>query len=270
MVRNPAVSGGFYPGDYEQLARDVDRLSAPQDDGADRVRSIACVVPHAGYIYSGHVAGAVYSGLEIPARCILIGPRHFPQGQPMAILSEGSFLTPLGHAPIDAELAAALRHECPLLREDSVAHAREHSLEVQLPFLQRLRPDFSFVPVVLASDRFPVLEELGLAMARVIAAAPEPVLIVTSTDMNHYESDAATRVKDAMAIARIEALDARGLYDTVRNERITMCGYAATVAMLVAARARGASETRLVKYATSGEVNGDYSRVVGYAGFVVT
>jgi AmmeMemoRadiSam system protein B len=269
MVREPAVAGAFYAGEAGSLARDVDGFLAAGAGGSVIERAIACVVPHAGYVYSGGVAGAVYSSLEIPSRIILIGPRHFPQGAAMAILSEGAFRTPLGEGRIDAELAAALRHECPLLREDALAHAREHSLEVQLPFLQRLRPEFSFVPVVLASDRFQVLEELGRSIARAVAAAGGPVLIVASTDMNHYESDAVTRAKDALAIARIDALDARGLYDTVRNEGITMCGYAATVATIVAARELGASDAQLVKYATSGEVNGDYSRVVGYAGFVV-
>jgi AmmeMemoRadiSam system protein B len=155
------------------------------------------------------------------------------------------------------------------LREDAVAHEREHCLEVQLPFLQRLAGDFRFVPVVLGTDRYPVIEELGRAIARVVEAQREPVLVIASSDMNHYESDAITRVKDEHAIARILGLDPRGLYDTVRGEEITMCGYAATVAMLVAVREMGAQEARLVRYATSGDVNGDREQVVGYAGIVV-
>jgi hypothetical protein len=273
MMRAPAVAGSFYPLDARELARQIDEYCvAPKD--APRTRAIACVVPHAGYMYSGHVAGAVYAELEMPKRCILLGPRHYPQGQPMAILSEGSWQTPLGEAAIDTESAAELARACPMLREDHVAHAREHSLEVQLPFLQRLahvrgQTDFRFVPVVLASDRYPALEELGRALAQVVRNADEAVLIIASTDMNHYEDDAATRMKDSRAIERILALDPRGLYDTVRNEGITMCGYAATVAMLVAARELGATEARLVRYATSGDVSGDYSRVVGYAGVII-
>lgn len=278
MVRPPAVAGAFYPAEPAELARQIDEFCASASSGVQtRTRAIACVVPHAGYVYSGHVAGAVYAELEIPERCILLGPRHFPQGQPLAILSEGSWRTPLGDAEIDAQLAADLAHAFPLLREDSVAHAREHSLEVQIPFLQRLAQQnarsFRFAPVVLASDRYPVLEELGRAVAQTIAKADAaqsgPVMIIASTDMNHYEGDAATRVKDARAIERILALDARGLYDTVRNEGITMCGYAATVATIVAARELGATEARLVRYATSGDINGDYSRVVGYAGVII-
>ncbi len=188
----------------------------------------------------------------------------------MAILTEGSFTTPLGEARIDAELAAELARACPLLREDGVAHEREHSLEVQLPFLQRTGADFRFVPVLLATDRYGEMEELGRAVAQVVKAQSEPVLVIASSDMNHYESDAITRVKDGRAIARILALDPRGLYDTVRGEGITMCGYAATVAMLVAARELGAKEATLVRYATSGDVTGDLDEVVGYAGIIVS
>jgi AmmeMemoRadiSam system protein B len=266
MIRSPAVSGRFYSSDAKELARDVDQFAG---GAGEKIAALGCVVPHAGYVYSGHVAGAVYSSLQIPRRCILLGPRHFPRGESMAILSEGSWQTPLGQAQIDSALARELAYACPRLREDSVAHESEHSLEVQLPFLQRLVGDFRFVPVVLGTDRYPLLEELGRAVARVLAAQTEPVLVIASSDMNHYESDAITRVKDERAIARILALDPRGLYDTVRAEGITMCGYAATVAMLVAMLERGAKEAQLIRYATSGDVSGDYDRVVGYAGIVI-
>jgi len=279
-IRPPAVAGRFYPSDPRELAHEVEKYSsrrAAGHAGADHVavdyvkktRAIGCVVPHAGYQYSGHVAGAVYAAIEIPARCILLGPRHYPQGQPLAILTEGSFSTPLGDAQIDAEMAGALARACPMLREDTVAHEREHSLEVQLPFLQRLRPDFRFVPVVLGTDRYGAMEALGHAVAGVVAAQKEPVLVIASSDMNHYEGDAVTRVKDERAIAKILALDPRGLYDTVRSEGITMCGYAATVAMLVAALDLGAKEAKLIRYATSGDITGDGEHVVGYAGVVV-
>lgn len=266
MVRSPAVAGLFYPSEPRELSRQIGRLC---NSGGKKAAVRACVVPHAGYVYSGHVAGAVYSSIDIPQRCILLGPRHFPQGQPMAILSEGAFSTPLGEAPIDAELAAELARACPLLREDSLAHAREHSLEVQLPFLLELRADLRFVPVVLATDRYGAIEDLGHAVAQVVKAQREPVLVIASSDMNHYESDTVTRGKDQRAIAQILALDPRGLYDTVRMEGITMCGYAATVATLVAVRELGATEAALIRYATSGDVNGDWDRVVGYAGIAV-
>jgi hypothetical protein len=263
MIRPPAVAGHFYPSNPNELAQNVDAFLLPR---AEKNRALGCVVPHAGYIYSGHVAGALYSSLEIPARLILMGPRHYPRGESLAILSEGSWASPLGDAKIDSALAAELKHEFPRLREDAVAHGREHSLEVQIPFLQRLRRDFRFAPIVLGTDRYGVLEELGHAVAKVVAAQLEAVLLVASSDMNHYESDAITRVKDEHAIARVLALDPRGLYDTVRAEGITMCGFAATVAMLVAVRDLGASAAELVRYATSGDINGDRERVVGYAG----
>jgi AmmeMemoRadiSam system protein B len=266
MIRPPAVAGRFYPSEPDELARQIADFSPATS--AAKIAARGCVVPHAGYMYSGHVAGAVYSSLEIPARCILLGPRHYPRGEAMAILSQGSWRTPLGDAAVDAELAAELMRACPRLREDALAHEREHSLEVQIPFLQRLAPGFRFVPVVLGADRYPLLEELGHAVAAVVAQSTR-VLVIASTDMNHYESDAFTRVKDARAIERILAVDPRGLYDTVRGEGITMCGYAATTAMLIAMRDLGAESAELVRYATSGDITGERDEVVGYAGLIV-
>jgi MEMO1 family protein len=271
MTRPPAVAGKFYPSDSRELARQIDQFTnaATAAAGKPKIAARGCVVPHAGYIYSGHVAGAVYASIEIPARCILMGPRHYPRGEAMAILTAGSFATPLGEAEIDSALARALVYECPRLREDAAAHEREHSLEVEIPFLQRLAGDFRFVPVVLGTDRYPAIEELGCAVARVVAAHTQPVLVIASSDMNHYENDEITRAKDERAIARILALDPQGLYETVRSEQISMCGYAATVAMLVAVRELGATEARLVRYATSGDINGEHEHVVGYAGIVI-
>jgi MEMO1 family protein len=268
MIRPPAVAGRFYPSGTRELVRQVDDFIS---GAAAKGRARGCVVPHAGYMYSGYVAGAVYAALEIPPRCILLGPRHYPQGQPLAILTAGSFSTPLGDAQIDLPLATLLARACPLLREDAVAHAREHSLEVQLPFLQRIVGErLRFVPVVLATDRYGVMQDLGQAVAEVVRSHSEPVLVIASSDMNHYESDEITRVKDERAIARVLALDPRGLYDTVRKEGITMCGYAATVALLVAMRELGAEGAKLIRYATSGDVSGDRDQVVGYAGIVIS
>ncbi|HEX5425006.1 MAG TPA: AmmeMemoRadiSam system protein B [Candidatus Acidoferrales bacterium] len=265
MIRSPAVAGRFYPSDTSALAQEIDRY-VTATIGKSKAR--ACLVPHAGYIYSGHVAGAVYGSIEIPPRCILIGPRHFPRGAPMSILIEGSWATPFGEARIHSTLAKCIARECPLLREDPIAHQTEHSLEVQVPFLQRLAPDFLFVPIVLASDRFGALEDLGHGLARVLAAQTEPCLLVISSDMNHYESDDLTRVKDRKAIDRILAVDPQGFYETVRNEEISMCGYGATVTALVAIKDLGSTEGKLVRYATSGDVSGDRNEVVGYAGIV--
>ncbi|SRR5579875_78453 len=266
MIRLPAVAGRFYPAEPAILSRQLAEFTSAANE---KTRAQGCVVPHAGYMYSGHVAGAVYAAIEVPRKCILLGPRHFPRGEPLSILTQGSFSTPLGQARIDEPLAAELAREYPRLREDAVAHEREHSLEVQIPFLQFVAGDFTFVPVVLATDRYGAMEDLGLAVAKVIAGSSEPVLAIASTDMNHYEDDATTRRKDARAIERILALDPRGLYDTVRNEGISMCGYAATTAMLVAMRELGATEGRLIRYATSADAGGDRQQVVGYAGIVI-
>jgi AmmeMemoRadiSam system protein B len=268
MIRLPAVAGRFYPDDPERLRADVDSFLA-SGGKEKKVRACACLVPHAGYMYSGKVAGEVYGRLDVPARVILLGPRHFPRGAPLAILSEGAWQTPLGMASIDRLLAEKIVRAFPLLREDAVAHSAEHSLEVQLPFLQRLAPSFAFVPIVIGPAQWEPLEALGHALASVIAAEREPILLIASSDMNHYESDSVTRVKDSKAIDRILALDARELFDTVRDERISMCGYAAAVAAVIAARELGATEAELVRYATSGDVNGDMQEVVGYAGMVM-
>jgi AmmeMemoRadiSam system protein B len=269
MIRLPAVAGRFYPDDPVRLRETLDSFLAPSTP-EHKIRAKACVVPHAGYIFSGRVAGEVFRRVQIPARVILVGPRHFPRGASLAILSDGMWQTPLGLAPIDHLLAAKLARACPLLREDSVAHLAEHSLEVQLPFLQQLAPSFSFVPIVIGSVRLEDLEALGRAIAAVIRAEPEPILLAASTDMNHYETDAITRVKDRNAIDRILAIDPRGLFITVRDESISMCGAGATVAMLTAVRELGATHAELLRYATSGEVNGDLESVVGYAGIVIT
>lgn len=271
MIREPAVAGRFYPARAGEIARDLPRYFPSEK--ITPLQAIGCVVPHAGWMYSGHVAGAVYARLQLQRRMIILCPRHFPMGQPLAINLAGAWRTPLGDVPVDAELAEALMRACPLLRDDAVAHETEHSLEVQLPFLQHLLGDFRMVPIALGTDRYQAFEDLGQAIATVIkqarAAGSQEILVVASSDMNHYESDAVTRVKDQKAIAQILGMNPRGLYDTVRNERITMCGYGPTTAMLVAAKQLGATQAELVRYATSADVSGDYDRVVGYAGLII-
>jgi len=166
MVRPPAVAGRFYPNQAEELSRQVASFCAPPP-GETRRRAVACLVPHAGYRFSGHVAGAVYARLELPRRFLLIGPRHYPRGQAQAILSEGAWQTPLGRAEIDAALASELKRACGGLVEDDVAHRSEHALEVQLPFLQKLAGEFRFVPIALGALDFAALESLGKAMAQI-------------------------------------------------------------------------------------------------------
>jgi hypothetical protein len=268
MIRPPAVAGRFYPDDPRRLRSEVDSFLSGSDQ-EKKIRAIACIVPHAGYAYSGSVAGEVYRRLQVPRRVILIGPRHYPRGAALAINSDGAWQTPLGMVPIDNLLAEKIVRGFPELREDNVAHSTEHSLEVQLPFLQQLVPSLAFVPIVIGPAQWDTLEGLGRALAAVIAAESEPVLLIASSDMNHYESDAVTRVKDRKAIDQILALDPRKLFDTVREEQISMCGYAAAVAVMIAANELGGMQAELVRYATSGEVNGDLQQVVGYAGMVL-
>jgi AmmeMemoRadiSam system protein B len=220
-------------------------------------------------MYSGHVAGEVFAALEIPKLCVVLCPNHTGIGRALAIMSEGAWETPLGNVPIDTEFATALKQRCPFLHEDSSAHRNEHATEVELPFLQIRQPELKFVPIAIGTGQFDPLEQLGNAIADVIAAHNDPVLVVASSDMNHYESDTITRVKDHRAIEPILALDARALYDVVTDQHITMCGFGPAVAMLTAAKKLGATSAELVKYATSGDVSGDRNAVVGYAGIVV-
>lgn len=284
-VRTPAVAGRFYPGRAEDLLREVREFTSPSKTPieTDRVAAIGCVAPHAGYIYSGGVAGAVYSRLEIPERCVILCPNHTGKGRPLAIMANATWQTPLGEVAAEADMGARLLRRFPALQEDSAAHRAEHAIEVQLPFLQTLRPELKIVPIAVGTSDFAVLRGLGEALADVIsdrhekerdeedqkADRPERVLIIASSDMNHYESDTITRVKDHKAIERVLALDARGLWEVVMNEDISMCGFGPTVVVLTAAKLLGATSATLVKYATSGDVSGDYNSVVGYAGIIV-
>jgi AmmeMemoRadiSam system protein B len=267
-VRHPAVAGRFYPLDPAELREDVSDFLA-QIESQTPVRAVGCIVPHAGYIYSGHVAGAVFSAVEIPELCLVLCPNHTGMGRPLAIVSEGAWRTPLGDVPIDSAFATALKAHCSLLQEDSAAHRSEHAIEVELPFLQMLQPGLRFVPIALGTRQFEILAQLGEAVATAIMEQKSRALIVASSDMNHYESDAITRVKDQSAIEAILALDARALYDVVTTQHISMCGFGPAVAMLIAARELGASMAELVKYATSGDISGDRNLVVGYAGVIV-
>jgi MEMO1 family protein len=266
-VRQPAVAGRFYPRDAEELRAEASRYLAQASTAP--MRAVGCIAPHAGYMYSGHVAGAVFARVEIPRRCIVLCPNHTGMGRALAIMSEGAWETPLGEVPIDSELAALLKQRFPALEEDAAAHRAEHAAEVELPFLLLRQPELRLVPIALGTRQFEPLEQLGHALADVIAAQKDSILIVASSDMNHYESDVVTRVKDHRAIERILTLDPRGLYDVVTQQKISMCGLAPAVAMLTAARLLGAKTAELVRYATSGDVSGDREMVVGYAGVVV-
>lgn len=267
MLRLPAVAGQFYPGNPKELSSLIEHYTN-QKKAEPKKHVRACLVPHAGYMYSGEVAGAVFGRIVVPRKILLIGVRHYPRGEALAILSEGRWRTPLGDAPIDEALAAQLRKECPLLHEDSVAHSREHSLEVELPFLQWLNQELTFVPIAVGTLRFEELAATGEGIARVLRESKDEILVVTSSDMNHYEDDESTKAKDKMAIERLLRLDAKGLYDVCRLEKISMCGLGPAITMLTAMNALGVAQAELVSHMTSGDVTGERDAVVGYAGMV--
>ncbi len=264
MIRKAYVAGYFYPKKQNALEEELASLINP---AADKCLATAVISPHAGYIYSGRVAGAVYSSVEIPSKVILVGPSHRPISSRFALYRSGAWDTPLGLVPVDAELSDSLLAKSSLIADDSRAHDQEHALEVQLPFLKYLNPRLSIVPIATTyfAD-FSELQELGEALAESIRDSKNSVLIVASTDMSHQEDQQTANKNDYQAIDRIQKLDPAGLYETVRSQNISMCGYQATTAVLVAARALGARNTDLIRYQTSGDVTGDYTSVVGYAG----
>ena len=261
------MAGRFYDEDPEMLERHVQALLPV---GAARSSAIGAIVPHAGYIYSGPVAGAVYARLLLPRPVVILCPNHTGRGAPAALDPSAAWRTPLGDVPLARRLADRLLELAASVEEDSEAHRREHSLEVQLPFVKVLRPDAELVPVSLGETSLPLCREVGEALARLIREEEEPPILLASSDMNHFEPREVGRAKDDLALARIEALDPEGLFRTVRAESITMCGFLPATALLFAARALGAARAEVVSRRDSGDETGDTSSVVGYAGVVVT
>jgi len=266
MVRQPAVANQFYPGSEQGLKKEI---SARMKEGQEREKVLAVVSPHAGYIYSGGVAGSVFSVAEIPNDVIVMGPNHHGLGSSYAVMTEGTWQMPAGEVLINEQLADLLIEESRYLEPDTQAHIQEHSVEVQLPFIQYIRPQITFVPIVLGRADYRICEEIGTAIARAVKQYGKPVLLVASTDMTHYESQQSANRKDQLAIEKIESLDPAGLLDTVTSNNITMCGVIPTTITLIAAKELGATKARLIQYATSGDVSGDYSYVVGYAGLII-
>jgi AmmeMemoRadiSam system protein B len=266
MLRQPAVANRFYPGSEQGLKKDI---SARIKEGQKKEKVLALVSPHAGYMYSGDVAASVFSEAEITKDVIVMGPNHHGLGAPFSVMEKGTWVMPGGNIHINERLAELILEESKWLKADSAAHIEEHSIEVQIPFIQYIRPDVEFVPIVLGRADFGICKEIGTAIARAIKKYGKPVVIISSTDMTHYESHESAKQKDKLAIDKIAALDPEGLLDTVNKNSITMCGVIPTTITLVAAKELGATKARLVKYATSGEVSGDYSYVVGYAGFLI-
>lgn len=269
QIRHPVVAGQFYPGRAPELLHQVEACLA-QAGPAETAPTLLAMVPHAGYIYSGAVVGRTLGAARLADRLLLFGPNHTGRGRRLAVWPDGDWRIPGRTVAVDRELAAALTAAEPRLTPDAEAHLREHSLEVVLPFLSVTNPDCRVVPVAVSESDPRVLAEVATAMAGVIAGLGAPVSIVVSSDMSHYVSHDTARRLDGLALSRVLDLDPEGLYATVRERGITMCGVLPMVLGLHLAKALGAGEARLVAYATSGEVTGDTSQVVGYAGVLVS
>lgn len=271
MIRPPAVAGQFYPAQPARVEAELDGLLRPAPAPRE---AKAVVVPHAGWMYSGATAGKVYSAVRIPDHVILVGPNHHGLGSPYALYDAGCWQTPVGDVPIDEPLAAQLLDNCELLAEDPRAHRVEHSLEVQVPMLRRLNPHVRIVPILIGggwpeSGGRSVLRQLGACLAGTVREYGAPVLLVASTDLNHYEDQETAHVKDKLVLDAVLQLDEDALMDRVRDVDVSMCGVAPTYIVIHAAKKLGARRAELIDYRTSGDVTGDFSAVVGYGGVVI-
>jgi len=266
VIRQPAVAGQFYPASASQLEEEV---KAHLERSAEPVEAVAAMVPHAGYAYSGPVAGAVYGRLQIPDTVVILAPNHTGLGAPISVWSAGAWVTPLGEVAVDEGLASALLESFPPAVSDDRAHLTEHAIEVQLPFLQVLRSDVKILPVVLATDSLATLQELGECLSTLAEEHTGSVLLLASTDMTHFQPQAVAERYDKLALERVLALDGEGLCQVVLENDISMCGYMPTAAALYYARCCGADSAELIRYETSGDHTGDFRSVVGYAGAII-
>ena len=268
MTRAPAVADRFYPGDPEQLRSTMD-IFVPTVAAEEKKEALAVVMPHAGYVYSGATAGATISRVRVPETVLIMGPNHHGRGAALALGTE-NWRMPMGTVAIDRQLAAGILQHSAQVVEDSEAHLFEHSLEVQVPFLQQVQQQLRIVPIVVSHIPYDLCRTVARDLAAAIREHRQPVLIVASTDMSHYESRQQAAKKDRLAIERILALDPQGLYATVLGSRISMCGVIPTTIALLAALELGATRAELVRYTDSGETSGDISQVVGYAGLIIS
>jgi AmmeMemoRadiSam system protein B len=265
MERQPAVAGAFYPGDAELLRREVSELLG--NERSDE-RAFAAIAPHAGYRYSGSIAADVYRRIRIPRAVIVLCPNHTGMGAREAIITSGAFHIPGHRIPIAEALARQLLIRAKLT-DDALAHEKEHALEVHLPFLVARNPELTIVPICLGFASFADCVRIGEALADVIESHDDEILIVASTDMSHFLPANLAREKDSRALEPLEALDPEGLYSTVVENDISMCGVIPTTTALIAAKRLGAKSVTRIRYGNSGDVSGDHDRVVGYAGLIV-
>ncbi len=267
-LRQPVVAGQFYPASAQDIKKQISGFIDAQEPKLD---VIACMLPHAGYIYSGRVASQTLSKIKIREKVILFGPNHTGEGASFSIMTEGRWLTPLGEVNIDSRLAKKILASSEYLKEDSLAHSGEHSLEVELPILQYFKQDFEIVPIAFMSDDLIALKKIGEEIAGVIKemGLKDKILLLASSDMTHYESQAEATLKDKKAISAILELNPNKLISEVKRFNISMCGVSPVAAMLSAAKSLGAKRGQLVNYQTSGDASGDKSSVVGYAGIII-
>jgi len=268
LIRKPVVAGQFYPAEKSDLIKQIEQFI---DKNAKKIDAKGAIMPHAAYEFSGFVAGQTVSKISSKDTYIMLGPNHRGYGEPFSIMTEGSWQTPLGEVKIDSDLAKEILKQSNFLKEDSIAHLYEHSIEVELPFLQYFNKDFSIVPITVFPAEIKIFKEIAASIAKAIEQKQkkEKVTIIASSDMTHYESQKKAEAKDKQAISAVLELDDDKLFKTVKDQNISMCGYAPAVIMLVAAKLLGAKKAKLIKYQTSGDASGDYSSVVGYAGVII-
>lgn len=266
ITRQPAVAGSFYSNDAVQLKSDIEDFVIR---GCDKQPALGVVSPHAGYIYSGRVAGNLYSRIIIPDTVVILAPNHTGYGVPYSIWPGGQWHTPMGDVKIDEEVVEELIRVCNLLEKDQQAHLGEHAAEVQIPFIQYFNPRIEIVVMVISARNIADLKNIGKKLSQVLQKLRPGALVVASSDMTHHESQASANRKDKIAISEVLALNEDALYRKVQEMNITMCGIYPVVTMLVCSKERGATKAELVRYETSGDVTGDYDHVVGYAGIMV-
>ena len=266
FVRESVVAGQFYPAEPEQLKKSV---FSYLEKNLEKETARGIIVPHAGYIYSGPVAGAVYARIDLPETIILLGPNHTGAGKPFSLMREGIWKTPLGKVEIETLVAEEILKDSHYLEEDFLAHQDEHCLEVQIPFLQVLSSDFKIIPIIISRGDAKNLMAIGEEIAGTLLKLRKNVLFIASSDMTHYESEKSARGKDHYALEAILKLEEEELLKRVVEKNISMCGIAPVVVMLTAVKQLGAKEAKLVKYQTSGAVPNDFSQVVGYAGVII-
>ncbi|MCF6157424.1 MAG: AmmeMemoRadiSam system protein B [wastewater metagenome] len=266
MIRKPAVAGSFYSSDADQLKSDIEGFTVKD---CPKQVVLGIVSPHAGYLYSGRVAGNLYSRIIIPDTVVILAPNHTGNGAPYSIWPSGSWNTPLGDVQVNEEIVDEIVLACDLIEKDSEAHIYEHAAETQIPFVQYFNPHVSVVIMVISPGGMRDIKNIGKCLSSVLLRSCPNALVIASTDMTHYESQISVNRKDKIAINEILALNENSLYNKAYSMRITMCGIYPTIAMLTCSKERGAKGAELVRYETSGVVTGDYERVVGYAGIMI-